>query len=385
MTWLNDQKRWAIPVLLLALIVVVGLVVTRRPMPVQVIALEPGLLVRTLQFSGRVATLSRVDVGSTVTGRVVEVPAREGAQVRRGQVLIRLETQELKAAVEQAEAAERQAQATLQATQATLQRATLLVVQNFYSAAQLDDAQRALDVAAAQQAAARATLTATRARLDQARIQAPADARVLARLAEPGQIVQPGRALMTLALAGPTQLVAQVDERFLDQLRVGQPAMVVADAFAAQPFAAHVQSLSPLVDAQRGAIEVKFALDQRLPDFLREDMTLSIEVETGRRERSLVVPLAALQGASSPYSPEADVQVAQNGQVQQRRVRLGLRAQDAVEVLGGLAAGDQVLLQPVVRGDTRVRAQVVAWKPGSVDARVRGEDAGAALTNAMGR
>src|SRR5690606_34175489 len=161
------------------------------------------------------------------------------------------------------------------------------------SAAQLDEARRAAAVAEAQVSSARAQLQASqdagsdvaqaraqldvaraatgaaRARLAQASLRAPLDARVLVREVEPGQIVQPGKALLSLALAGPTQLVAQVDERFLDQLRPGQEATVVADAFPSQRFAARVLSLAPAVDAQRGAIEVKFALVDAPPAFLR--------------------------------------------------------------------------------------------------------------------
>ncbi len=113
------------------------------------------------------------------------------------------------------------------------------MAQGFYSAAQLDEARRALNVAQAQQArsasaqsqamaeggtdmaqaqaqfdVARAAMVAAHARLAQATLRAPTNARVLQRAVEPGQIVQPGKALLTLALAGPTQLVAQVDERF---------------------------------------------------------------------------------------------------------------------------------------------------------------------------
>ena len=104
-----------------------------------------------------------------------------------------------------------------------------------------------------------------RARLTQTVITAPTAARVLSRQVEPGQIVQPGKALLGLALAGPTQIVAQVDERFLEQLRVGQKAVVVADAFAAQRLPATILSIAPEVDAQRGAVEVKFSLDQPPP------------------------------------------------------------------------------------------------------------------------
>lgn len=374
------KTRWVV----LTLVLVAGLLAffalgLRAPQaPVHVVQAAP--LVRTLQFSARVATLSRVEVGSTLTGRVEQVRVREGAQVRRGETLIQLETDELRAAEAQAVASERQAEATLQAARATLARAEQLVKQNFYSAAQLDEARRAVDVAQAQQGAARAAVVAARARLEQARIEAPAAARVLARMVEPGQIVQPGKALMSLALAGPTQLVAQVDERFLDQLRVGQPASVVADAYAAERFAARVLSIAPLVDAQRGAVEVKFNLLGDAPAFLREDMTLSVEVETARRERALALPLALLRESRGD---NASVQVVVDGRVQARTLRLGLRTLAAVEVLEGLQPGEAVLIGPGYKPGQRVRVQPVDKLP--VAARGDSGSAGSALTNAMGR
>ena len=387
-------------------------------------------MIRTLQFSARVATLSRVDVGSTVTGRVAQVLVTEGAQVRQGDVLVQLEADELRAALTQAVASERQAQArlnglrstgrsgaraalaqsdaTLLAASAELARVRQLVAQGFFSASRLDDAQRAVDVARAQQngataqsravsdagtevmqaeaqrAASQAATAAAQARLKQTAILAPADARVLTRQVEPGQIVQPGKALMALALAGPTQLVAQVDERFLDQLQAGQSAMVVADAFADQHFAARVLSIAPSVDVQRGAIEIKFALEQPAPAFLREDMTLSVEVETGRRARALVLPLRALRTQTSGES--ATVLVADAGRAQARTVRLGLRSLSAVEVLEGLAEGDEVLLGGTVKAGDRIRVQAVVREQADVAPKNAGsQDPGSALINAIGR
>ena len=343
-------------------------------------------LVRTLQFSARVATLSRVDVGGTITGRVAQVLVREGAQVRKGEALIRLETDELTAALAQAVASERQADATLLAAQANLARGQQLVKQGFYSASQLDESRRAVDVAQAQLTSARASVAAAKARLVQTAVLAPADARVLSRQVEPGQIVQPGKALMSLALAGPTQLVAQVDERFLEQLQTGQKAAVVADAFAGERFSARVLSIAPAVDPQRGAIEVKFALEQQPPAFLREDMTLSVEVETARRERALVLPLAALRTPTAATDTSARVLVMQEGRAQERAVRLGLRTLDAAEVIEGLAEGDVVLLGSARKAGDKVRAQLVAWQPAHSDALgARREDAGSALMNTMGR
>ncbi|WP_288484963.1 efflux RND transporter periplasmic adaptor subunit [uncultured Acidovorax sp.] len=424
---------WVLGAAVLLAAVAMGAATLRGPQ-VDALVVQSAPLVRTLQFSARVATLSRVDVGSTVTGRVAQVRVMEGAPVRQGDVLVQLESDELRAALAQAIAAERQAKArleglrstgrtaaqaaraqadaSLQAASASLARVQQLVAEGFYSPAQLDEARRAVDVARAQQLGAQAQLQATadagtevaqaqaqwalaqaatvaaQARLAQATLVAPADARVLVREVEPGQIVQPGKALLSLALAGPTQLVAQVDERFLEQLQLGQPAWVVADAFAGQRFAARVLSIAPAVDAQRGAIEVKFSIEQT-PAFLREDMTLSVEVETARRERTLVLPQAALRGPAG--GDQASVLVLQDGRAQVRNVRLGLRTLDAVEVLDGLKEGDMVLRgNASLQEGQRVRARTAPWTtassaPTPAAQGNQGGGAGPALTGTMGR
>ena len=396
-----------------------------RGTPVDAVVVQSRTLVRTLQFSASVASQTRVDVGSTLTGRVQTVLVMEGESVKQGQVLLRLEAQELSAALRQAEAAERQAAAQLdglrstgqasaravvsqaeaasRAAQAAWERTQQLVTQGFLSSAALDEARRARDVAQAQLANAQAQASASgargsdqaqaqaqlalaqaarqaaQARLAQADVLAPTDGRVLLRDVEPGQIVQPGKALLGLALAGPVEIVAQVDERFLDQLRVGQSASVVADAFAEQRFAARVAWIAPSVDAKRGSVEAKLTLTEAAPDFLREDMTVSVEAETARVDNARVLPLAALRPAS------ATVMINQAGRARQRSVRLGLRTLEAVQVVDGLVDGDQVLVGGALQDGQRVRVRVLAWQPGQPAGGAAAPGASAAMINAMGR
>lgn len=426
-----SRRITIVALVIVALVVALGMGwwLTRAP-GVPAINLRLAPLVRTLQFSARVATTSRVDVGSTLTGRVVSVGVLEGAQVKQGDLLIRLESDELKAALAQALANEQQAAAKLSglrstgrstaqsavmqadsvllAAQADFQRTKTLVEKEFLSEARLDEAKRALAVAQAQLASAQAqrvantdqgtdiaqaqaqlalassATSAAKARLAQATLLSPADAKVLSRLVEPGQIVQPGRALMRLALNSPLQMVAQVDERYLEQLQVGQTATALADAYPDQRFMVKVQSISPLVDAQRGAIEVKFSLVQQAPAFLREDMTLSIEVETARRERTLVVPVSALRNASSASGSAGSsvVFIERDGRAEERKVRLGLRTLNAAEVLEGLTEGDLVLLGAAPKPGERVHADTTMTAATPVR---KGEDAGSVMTNAMGR
>jgi HlyD family secretion protein len=402
-----------------------------RPPQAAVVQVSSAPLVRTLQFSGRVATFSRVEVGSTVTGRVAAVDVREGDAVSGGQVLLRLEDDEARATLAQAEATVRQAAARLEglqgngldaaaalvaqadaqvrAAEADAGRARELLAQGFVGQARIDEAERAVAVARAQRAAAQAqrqglaaggsdivqaraahaaavaAAEAARVRLAQTVVRSPAGGRVLSRTVEPGQIVQPGRALMTLALGGPLELAAQVDERFLEELAIGQTAAVVADAFAQQPFAATLVRIAPRVDAQRGSIELRFSLAST-PVFLREDMTLSLEVTTARRESARVLPLAALRSGAAAREGDAsrgEIWVVRDGRVRAQPVRLGLRTLFAVEVLDGLTDDVPVLVGPAPAPGGRVRP--VAWVPPTAGARAGASEGGAAVTQTIGR
>lgn len=407
--WL--RRPWVLALLLLVLAAALLAWSRTRATPVQVWSARSAPLTQSLAVSGRVVSENRVFLGATVTGRVAEVTRREGGTLRVGELLVRLEDAELAAALHQAAAALESAQARLasqrrlaapvatqqleqaraNATAAAreVQRTEQLLAQGFVGQARLDEVLRAADVAQAalraaqvqqqanvsgselQQAQARvgearAALELARARLAQTRIVAPADATVLSRLAEPGQIVQPGTRLAELSVRGPVQLVALVDEKYLARLAPGLKARVLADAFAQQPFEARIASVAPLVDAQRGAVEVKFALPALPPAplVLKNDMTVSIEIVTGRRDNAIALPGEALRGgaaasAAGPSGPSGSsgsfVLVVQDGRAVARPVQTGLRTLSAVEVVQGLNVGEQVVLDAAVQPGMRVR------------------------------
>jgi HlyD family secretion protein len=381
-----------VAVLLLAFVVVPRL----RGAPVDVVELKSAPLSQSVVVSGRMANESRVYLGATITGRVANVKVREGALVKAGDALVLLEDAELSAAARQAVAALRTAEARLDSqtklaaptaaqslTQARVNRETAerereraesLFQKGFIGQSRLDEARRAADVAKAQLATAEAQAEANqrgaelaqavarvaeagaaaelaKARLAQTRVLAPADGLVLERTVEPGQIVQAGTRLIEVSIKGPPQLIAQVDEKFLGQLRVGQTASVAADAFPNEKFMAKVLSISPTIDVQRGSVEVKFSLDKP-PSFLRNDMTLSIDIETARREGALALPADVLRADGS-------VLVVESGRTVARAVKLGIRSLSTVEVVEGLRAGEQIVLDRNAAPGVRVSAKVV--------------------------
>lgn len=432
MRWIpSGGVRW----LGLVAVLLVALLAWRwaAPSRVDAVQLRQSPLLRTLQFSARVKTPARVDLGATLTARVARVRVDEGDAFRAGDALIELEPDEPRAALLQAEASLQQArarldsqqalslptaesslaqaEANLQAAERDLARTRDLVAQQFYSQQKLDEAQRAVDVARAQRnaaraqtqangqrgaeranaqaqfEAARAAVEAARAKLAQHTIRAPGPGRVLVRSVEPGQIVQAGKALLTVSVQGPLELQAQVDERFLAQLQPGQRARVLADAYPDRPFEARVDRIAPSVDAQSGSVEVTLVVDDdkpaSRPDFLREDMTLSVEVLTGERSKAWVLPLRALRADGS-------VLVAEDGRAVARELKLGLRTLSDVEVLGGLREGEAVIADAGVVPGARVRAHLLAADatgrvPGNAPAGNQAGAAGQAISQGFSR
>jgi HlyD family secretion protein len=356
-------------------------------------------VVQTVVASGRVAAPYRVDIGSQIVGTVADVPVAEGQAVKAGQLLIRLESSELLAGVKQGEVAVAQAQARLRQlrelqlpvadqalrqaeanfanAQAQYERNKRLFEGGFLGRSALDDAQRNLDVARTQVATARkqletaqpsgsdsalavaaleqakASLLAARAKLDYTTIEAPRDGTLIARDVERGDVVQPGKVLMVLSPSGETQIVLQIDERNLGRLAIGQKAFASADAFAQQRFGAELVYINPGVDAQRGTVEVKLRVPQP-PAYLRQDMTVSADIEVGRSAGALTVPAEAVRDATgaAPWVMRVSA-----GRAERRPVKLGLRGDRVVEVREGLEAGDTVVVgaNPGIRVGQRVR------------------------------
>ena len=363
---------------------------------VDVVPARSAPLTQTVVVSGRVLAPARVDVGATITGRVQTVGVDEGDRVKAGQLLVELERAELAAALAQAVATEQAAAtriaqwrdvATVSAREQLVQaeanyrnierdaaRQEQLFKQGFIGESRRDEARRAAAVAKSQYETARAVSVASApagvdrrllddqlaqaraaretaaARLAQTKLRAPAAGVVLDRGVEPGDIVQPGKRLLALALDGDVRITALIDEKNLAVLRVGQRARVSADAYPNQPFGAELSYLSPGIDLQRGTVEAKFAVPAP-PPFLRSDMTVSIDIEVAARADGLVIPAAAVRELQSrqPW-----VLVMRDGRAARQPVQLGARTAEQVEVLSGLASGAEIITTPDIAPGARV-------------------------------
>lgn len=341
-------------------------------------------LVQNVVATGRVATVSRAQVGSEISAVVLQRLVQEGDQVKPGDLLVVLKSDELLAQVRQAELAltelassrRPQAAAELASAKAQLEQASReatrrrnaeagilsreeveqaveaeRVARNNYETARVKAA--ALAAGQVEEASLREQLAVAQAQLAKTKIRAAVAGTVLTRDVEPGDLVQPGQTLFTIALTGNTEIRVPLDERNLPQLALQQNATVISDAYPDQSFPARINFIAPSIDPQRGTVEVRLTVNP-VPDFLRQDMTVSVNVETAKRARALAIPNDAL---SSIKGDKAVVLMVRDGKVQRQQITLGLRGLAMSEVKSGLSEGDQVLAdaESSLEDGTRVR------------------------------
>jgi HlyD family secretion protein len=357
--------------------------------------------VQNVVASGHVEAPFRVNVGSQITGVVADIPVDEGQTVKAGDTLIVLDDREARAALVQAEGAAaqaearirqmrevllpsaqetlRQAQATLANAQAVYDRASQLAKSGIATRATLDDATRALNIARAQVRSAElqvhtnspggsdyviahtllnqahAALASAKSRLSYTVIKAPRDGVLISRDVERGNVVQPSNVLMKLSPTGKAQLVVQIDEKNLGLIALGQRALASADAFPKETFEARIAYINPGIDLQRASVQVKLDMPHP-PAYLRQDMTVSVDIETARHPNALIIPAECIRGISTgkPWALKVE-----DGRAKRQPVTVGLVSAGKAEVLDGLEEGDLVLpaSAPVKEGGL-VRAYV---------------------------
>ncbi len=357
--------------------------------------------VQSVVASGHVEAPFRVNIASQITGVVADIPVAEGQSVKTGGALVLLDDRESRASVVQAEGVVAQAEArlrqmrelTLPSAEAALTqaKATLVNAQQAYdrtsqlarngisTRASLDDATKALDIARAQVRSAefqvftnrrggsdyvmaetqlkqaRANLGTAQARLSYTVIAAPRDGVLISRSVERGNVVQPGNVLMALSPTGDTQLVVQIDEKNLGQITLGQKALASTDAYPKRTFVAEVVYINPGIDLQRASVEVKLRVPDP-PPYLRQDMTVSVDIETALHVAALVLPETSLRGIGTDRPWVLKVAAART---LRQPVTIGFVSSGNVEILDGLTEGDFVVpaTSPIKEG-AKLRARV---------------------------
>ncbi len=310
--------------------------------PVRLAPVEAGPADHPIRASGLVATKDGWDLAFKVGGLVARMEVREGDRVARGQVLARLDPTELAAGV-------RQAREALDKARRDASRLAMLVAADSAPRTAADDTRTA-------QAVAEAQLAAAEFNLRHATLVAPDDGWVDRRLAEPGEVVSPGRPVLRVSGLGNGFVVrVALPDRDVLGLEPGRRATVTLDAAPERPFAGRVTEIARTAARGTGTYEVELALDAPPGAALLSGLTAKVEIaRTLPAEGS--VPLSAVVDADGEAG---SVFVVADGVAHRVPVRIALLQGDRAALASGIAGVGEVVTEGAPRLADGARVQVV--------------------------
>ncbi|WP_394695453.1 efflux RND transporter periplasmic adaptor subunit [Pseudoxanthomonas japonensis] len=288
---------------------------------------ERGDIRVAISATGTLSAISTVTVGSQISGQVTDVLVDYNSEVKKGEVLARIDPSTYEAQIEQGNAQIANAQASLKQAQATLANAELdytrkadLGTQKLVAQSDVDLARAARDQARAQVNAAQASIRqqtastqTTRVNLDRTVIRSPVDGVVLTRSIEPGQTVAASLQapeLFTIAEdLSKMKIELAVDEADIGQVKVGQAVSFTVDAFADRQFRGEVQQvrLSATTTSNVVTYPVVVSVDNS-DGTLLPGLTVNAEIEVSKRDDILKISNAALR--YKPTGEEANATAA---------------------------------------------------------------------------
>ncbi|SFL47974.1 efflux RND transporter periplasmic adaptor subunit [Rugamonas rubra] len=306
-----------------------------------VAAVEARALALRLPLSGSLQPLSQATVKAKVSGQIEATTAQEGTAVAAGQLLLRLDTAELRARLSQQQAALDEAQAKLSLASKNEVNNQALLKQNYISQNAYDSTHNSVELARAGVKAASAQVELARIALADAAIRAPIGGIVSKRHVQAGEKVAPDMAVYTIVDLSELVLEAQVPAAEIPRIKIGQEVQFKVDGFQGRDFVGKVARVNPTTEAGSRAMLVYIAV-ANADGALRGGMFAKGAITTAR---SAVMPLLPLQALREEQGRQVVYKV-EHGKIVAQAVKLGLRNEDEgyAEVLDGLAPGASVIV-----------------------------------------
>ncbi|UZP67513.1 efflux RND transporter periplasmic adaptor subunit [Desulfovibrio mangrovi] len=343
---------------------------TQPPSGAETVTARTVTVTETQQAVGTIRPRTETRIEAQITARILEMRVRPGSRVKKGDVLVVLDTRELEsrrqqsqqaiasanAATQQARQAKTAAQAAFTRIEAQYKRIRALYETNAVAKSEMDQAEAAyaqaeaalkqategVSGAMASEARSRNMLEEAGIALDYGVIRALDDGEVVRREAEPGDLAFPGKALLVLQTGGSLRLDAQVREGLIRQVRTGTRLTVMISAIGDTPLEGVVEEVVPAADPLSRTFEVRIGLpaDTGAYATIYPGMFGRAFIPVGERS-TVLIPARAVTRVGQLET----VRMQNGGAVTTTYIKTGPRHDDEVEVLSGLNGGETLLLE----------------------------------------
>ena len=309
----------------------------------EVMAVAPtrGTAVEIVYGTGAVEPVRWAKVASLIRQRIVDLCYCEGKPVTKGDVLARLDDKEARAQLNELRAREDFAKREFT-------RVTDLIGRGVAST-------QAFERISSDLRQIQGLISVQMEKLDAYTITAPIEGVVLRRDGEIGEIVEQGQVLFRVGAPTPLHVVAEVNEEDIPRVAVDQTVLLRTDAFPAQRLQGKVYEITPMGDAVAKTYRIRISLPGDTP--LHIGMSVEANVVTREKANALLVPADAILGSR--------VFVIDGNRVRARQVEIGIRGTRNVEIVSGLADGEQVAAPAPDGLADGQRVRVVTSRPGN--------------------
>ena len=310
---------------------------------VEVAAPERREAVRAVYATGAVRAEISAHIRSEIGGQILQLPVKEGEEIRAGMLVLQIEENEQNAAVNEQTLRVREASISVDEAKQNYDREAALLEQGATTQQAVDNAKAAYDKASAFLRTVRATLAARRTLSGKGKIVSPISGVVTKVSAAAGDVVPASFDMVTILDPSSFKVYADIDELDITRIRPGQEAIVAFDAIPKTRFRARVERVVPQADDVTKTIPVILNLTDFVPN-LSDGLTATVNIVQERRANALTVPTVALLGHRG--ATDTLFVVTDHNVLERRVVKVGVRGEDYVEILEGLHDEERVALNP---------------------------------------
>jgi RND family efflux transporter MFP subunit len=312
---------------------------------VETATVEATAVTELSRYSGTVRGAQRVPLSTKMMGTVTQLDVEEGDRVQKGEVLVRVRSQNVQAQKRQVQARLQEARAALENAETNFERIRALYEQESATEKEFDDARTAYERAQARVEALESQLDEIEDTLAYATVTSPIDGYVVEKRSEEGALAAPGRPLLVVETIDEMKAVVQVPEADINRFSVGDSVTVEVGAAGDERRTGVVTQVNPAGNYASRQFSVQVRLGRAGDPALKSGMYAQVLLPTDET-RALTVPASALveQGQLTGLYTVKD------GTVLLRWVRTGKHYGDRIEILSGLSEGERY----VVNGEQRL-------------------------------
>lgn len=335
-----------------------------KPVPVRTVSVQQQNLQLEIKAIGTVIPAHTVNVQSQVSGVLQQIYFKEGQWVKKGELLAQLDPAPFQVALAQAQGTQQQNLAQLQNAETELKRYQLLFKQDSIAKQQVEQQQALVNQLKGQIKSNKAQVDAAKLQLSYTRIYSPIAGRVGFRQKDAGNLIQANETtgLVTITQVHPIYVQFAVAENYLmglrETLKKGQQLEVSAWDKSEQNKLAmgHVQSLDNQIDVSTGTLKLKAVFNNQ-DDALFPNQFVNVRLNTQTIQNAITIPNDAVQhGAKGTYvyivNPQHKAEI--------RMLKLGMTSNGQIEVIEGLTAKEQVVLEGIDRLSEGKEVQIVS-------------------------